>query len=365
MRPPRLHTRLTAAYGVEHPFVAAGMAFVGTPPDLAIAVCRAGGIGSLGIGPLPGEAARALIRAVRAETDRPLNVNLITPLAAEEHVRVCVEEGVPIVSFHWGHPPRAWIDTLHAAGAKVWEQVGSVEAARAAVEDGVDVVIAQGSEAGGHNRASLPTMVLVPAIVDAVAPAMVLAAGGISDGRQLAAALALGADGVWVGTRLVASEEAFAHPGYKQRLVEAGGAEARLTPIFGPEMPAFNPMRVLENRVVREYVGREDEVPTDTSGEPVIGTTAFMGQVVTLRRFSNWVPVPTTTGDLEEMPLLAGQGVGQVRDVRPAGDIVREMVDDAAAILFRLGVPGRGEGLGTMQTDGLTATGTPAPAVQA
>jgi NAD(P)H-dependent flavin oxidoreductase YrpB (nitropropane dioxygenase family) len=364
MRPPRLHTRLTAAYGVEHPFVAAGMAFVGTPPDLAIAVCRAGGIGSLGIGPLPGEAARALIRAVRAETDRPLNVNLITPLATEEHVRVCVEEGVPIVSFHWGHPPRAWIDTLHAAGAKVWEQVGSVEAARAAVEDGVDVVVAQGSEAGGHNRASLPTMVLVPAVVDAVAPAMVLAAGGISDGRQLAAALALGADGVWVGTRLVASEEAFAHPRYKQRLVEAEGAEARLTPIFGPEMPAFNPMRVLENRVVREYVGREDEVPTDTSNEPVIGTTAFMGQVVTLRRFTNWLPVPTTTGDLEEMPLLAGQGVGQVRDVRPAGDIVREMVDDAAAILFRLGVPGKAEGH-TMRTDGLTATDAPSPAVPA
>ena len=359
MRSRRIQTRLTAEYGVEHPFVSAGMAFVGTLPDLAIAVCKAGGIGSLGIGPLPEEAARALIRAVRSETDRPLNVNLITPLATEEHVRVCVEEGVPIVSFHWGHPPREWIDTLHAAGAKVWEQVGSVEAARAAVADGVDLLIAQGTEAGGHNRALLPTMVLVPAIVDAVAPTMVLAAGGISDGRQLAAALALGADGVWVGTRLVASEEAFAHPDYKQRLVEAEGEDTRLTPIFGPEMPDFNPMRVIENRVVREYVGREDEVPTDTSNEPVIGTTAFMGQVVTLRRFTNWIPVPTTTGDLEEMPMLAGQGVGQVHDVRPAADIVREMVDQAAEVLFRLGVPGRAEGQ-AVQVDGLAVVGEPA-----
>ena len=359
MRPPRLQTRLTSAYGVEHPFVGAGMAFVGTLPDLAIAVCRAGGIGSLGIGPLPGDAARALIQAVRAGTDRPLNVNLITPLATDEHIRVCVEEGVPIVSFHWGHPPRAWIDRLHAAGAKVWEQVGSVEAARAAVEDGVDAVIAQGSEAGGHNRALLPTMVLVPAIVDAVAPAMVLAAGGIGDGRQLAAALALGADGVWVGTRLVASEEAFAHPEYKRRLVEAEGAQTRVTPIFGPETPAFNPMRVLENRVVREYAGREDEVPTDTSGQPVVGTTAFMGQVVTLRRFTNWVPMPTTTGDLDEMPLLAGQGVGQVHDVRPAADIVRQMVAEAAAVLFRLGVPGRSDGLAAVHA------GEHAPAVPA
>ncbi|HEX7239671.1 MAG TPA: nitronate monooxygenase [Longimicrobiaceae bacterium] len=341
MNPHLLRTRLTEAYDVEHPFVAAGMAFVGTPPDLAIAVCRAGGIGSLAIGPLPPEAARSLIRAVRAETDRPLNVNFITRLATEEHLRVCVEERVPVVSFHWGHPPRSWIDLLHGAGVRVWEQVGSVEAARLAAGDGVDLLIAQGSEAGGHNFGTLPTFVLLPAVVDAVAPTLVLAAGGISDGRQVAAALALGADGVWVGTRLVASEEAFAHPEYKRRLVEAEGTDARLTPIFGPEMPHFNPMRVLENRVVREYAGREDEVPPDTSGEPVIGSTVFMGQEVALRRFTSWVPVPTTTGDLEEMPLLAGQGVGAVGEVRPAGEIVREMVEDAAEILARLGRPRR------------------------
>jgi NAD(P)H-dependent flavin oxidoreductase YrpB (nitropropane dioxygenase family) len=339
VRTRRLETRLTSAYGVQHPVVAAGMAFVGTPPDLAVAVCRAGGIGSLGIGPLPPEAARAQVQAVRTQTDRPLNVNLITPLAQEEHLRVCIEERVPIVSFHWGHPPRAWIDLLHGAGIRVWEQVGSVQAAREAVDDGVDVVVAQGSEAGGHNRASLPTFVLVPAVVDAVAPALVLAAGGVTDGRQLAAALALGADGVWVGTRLVASAEGHAHPEYKRRLVEAEGAAARLTPIFGPEMPDFNPMRVLENRVVREYAGREHEVPTDTSGEPVIGSTVFMGQEATLRRFTNWVPVPTTQGDLDEMPLLAGQGVGGIRDVRPAAEVLREMVDEAARTLFRLGVP--------------------------
>ena len=136
---------------------------------------------------------------------------------------MCAEERVPVVSFHWGHPSRDFLKRLHDAGIKVWEQVGSVDAAREAVDSGIDLIIAQGSEAGGHNYGSLPTFVLVPSIIEAVAPTPVLAAGGITNGRQLAAALALGADGVSIGTRFIASEEAFAHPEYKQRLVEAAG----------------------------------------------------------------------------------------------------------------------------------------------
>ncbi len=331
-----LSTRLTSIYDVEHPFVAAGMAFVGTPPDLAIAVCRAGGIGSLAVGPLPGEAVRALVRAVRAATDRPLNVNFITFMAREDHIQVCIEERVPIVSFHWGHPPRKFIDALHEVGIKVWEQVGSVKEARQAVDNGMDLIVAQGSEAGGHNYGTLPTFVLVPAIVDAVAPTLVLAAGGITDGRQVAAALALGADGVWIGTRLVASVEAFAHEGYKRSLVEADGTNTRLTSIFGPEMAHFNPMRVIENRVVREFTGQEHLIPKSTETEPVIGKTSLLGEARTLHRFSNFVPMPTTEGDLEEMPLLAGQGIGLIREIKPAGEIVQEMISNAAAIFSRL-----------------------------
>src|SRR5688572_12004342 len=225
----RIETRFTHDYGVEHPVALAPMAFVGTPPNLAIAVCKAGGLGSLAVGPLPPEAVSGLIKAVKSATDAPFNVNFITFIANEAQIQVCAEERVPVVSFHWGHPPQAFLDRLHDAGIKVWEQVGSVDAAREAVDSGIDLIIAQGSEAGGHNYGSLTTFVLVPSIIEAVAPTPVLAAGGITNGRQLAAALALGADGVSIGTRFVASEEAFAHPEYKQRLVEAAGTQTRLS----------------------------------------------------------------------------------------------------------------------------------------
>ena len=243
---PSIRTRFTDAYGVRHPFAAAGMAFAGMTPALAVAVTRAGGVGALGVGLTPPPALRELVRAVRADVvDRPFDVNLITIFTEPAHIEVCTEERVPVVSFHWGHPEQRVIDALHDAGCAVWEQVGSVDAARRAADGGVDVVVAQGSEAGGHNYGSLPTFALLPAVVDAVAPTMVLASGGVADARGVAAALALGADGVWVGTRLVASEEAYAHPDYKRRLTEAAGVETVRTGLFGPALPHFNPMRVL------------------------------------------------------------------------------------------------------------------------
>ena len=112
----RIQTRFTRDYGVDYPLALAGMAFVGTSPDLAIAVCKAGGVGSLAVGPLPAEVVRGLIRAVRVATDRPLNVNFITFLANEQQIQVCIEEAIPIVSFHWGHPSKDSINRLHAAG---------------------------------------------------------------------------------------------------------------------------------------------------------------------------------------------------------------------------------------------------------
>lgn len=215
-----ISTRLTKEYKIKFPFAAAGMAFIGSTPDLAIAVCEAGGLGSIGVGPLPPEAVRSLVREVKKATRHPFNVNFITLFITEDHIKACIEEKVPIVSFHFGHPPKTFIDLLHQAKIKVWEQVGSVENAKKAVDDGIDLVIAQGVEAGGHNFSTMPTFVLVPQIVEAVKPALVLAAGGIVIGKQVAAALCLGADGVWVGTRLVASNEAFAHPDYKARLIQ-------------------------------------------------------------------------------------------------------------------------------------------------
>jgi NAD(P)H-dependent flavin oxidoreductase YrpB (nitropropane dioxygenase family) len=332
-----VETRLTCDYGVRHPIALAPMAFVGTPPSLAVAVCRAGGIGAVAAGPLPADAVRAIIRGVRAETWAPLNVNFVTPLAGEEQVRVCVEESVPIVSFHWGHPPAAFVRLLHAAGIKVWEQVGSAEAAREAVDNGADLIVAQGSEAGGHNFGGLPTFVLVPAVVDAVAPVPVLAAGGVATGRHLAAALMLGAEGVSVGTRFVASEEAFAHREYKRRLVTAIGTETRLTSVYGPDLPDFNPMRVLNTGLAREYAGREADAPKNLGTQPVIARMRLGGQDVPLHRFTSFVPTPDTEGDIAQLPFLSGQGVGFVRAVVPVQQIVEEMMAEAEAMLAKLG----------------------------
>lgn len=333
-----LETRLTATFGCQYPFACAGMAFAGEAADLAIAVSNAGGIGAVGVGFTPAETLRKIIHEVRDRTGgKPFNVNLITYFGNDEQVQVCADERVPIVSFHWGHPPAAQLDLLREAGVSVWEQVGSAQAARRAVDDGVQVVVAQGWEAGGHNYGGLPTMVGVPTIVDAVGQdAMVLAAGGITDGRQVAAALCLGADGVWVGTRMVASREAQVHPEHHRRIIEARGEDTVLSGIFGPEWPDFNPMRVQRNRVVAEWTDRLAEVPTDRDGLDTVGQTVFLGQPTVMRKFNVLLPVPETTADWEEMPWLMGQGVGLIDRIEPAGDIVRRMMRDAAGVLTGL-----------------------------
>ncbi|MCX4851327.1 nitronate monooxygenase family protein [Streptomyces sp. NBC_00893] len=264
----------------------------------------------------------------------PFHINLVTYFDNTELVRICAEERVPIVSFHWGHPPADQVKQLCEAGVSVWEQVGSAGAARRAVDDGVEVVVAQGWEAGGHNYGGLPTMVGVPAVVDAVGDrALVLAAGGITDGRQVAAALCLGADGVWVGTRLVASREAQVHPEHHRRLIASLGEDTVLSGVFGPEWPEFNPMRVQRDRVVSEWNDRLAEVPTVRDELEQVGTTVFQGEETVLRKFNVLPPVPATEADWEEMPWLMGQGVGLVHDIRPAGDIVREMMGQAERVL--------------------------------
>jgi len=329
-----ISTRFTDAYGVAHPIAQAGMAFVGTTPDLAVAVCEAGGLGSLGVGLMPPPALRATIDVIRSRTRAPFNVNFITALTEMSQVQAAVDAGVAVASFHWGHPPRAWIDALHGAGTKVWEQVGSADAAKRAVDDGIDLVVAQADEAGGHNFGTLPAMALLPLVVDAVRPALVLAAGGIADGRGLAAALMLGADGAWVGTRLVATTESAAHEAYKARLVAARATDTVRTHVFGRQTPAFNPMRVLRNRVVSEWDSRVDEIAADPDAHPVIGGFNLLGQHLDLRKFSNFVPMrDATTGDLDEMPLLSGQGVGLVDAIVPAAEVIHRMVAEAATMI--------------------------------
>jgi NAD(P)H-dependent flavin oxidoreductase YrpB (nitropropane dioxygenase family) len=333
-----ISTRMTERFGCRHPFAGAGMAFAGSTADLALGVCAGGGIGAIGVGFTPAEQLRAVIHQIRAATDAPFNINFITCFDNDPQIRVCAEEKVPVASFHWGHPSPEHLRLLRDAGVSAWEQVGGVEAAKKAVGDGVEVIVAQGWEAGGHNYGGLPSMVLVPEILDAVSPALVLASGGIVDGRGVAAALALGADGVWVGTRLVATPEAAVHYEHKRRLVEGTGEQTVRSSIFAPEWPHFNPMRLLRNRVVHEWTDRLAEVPTVRDSLPVIGRTIFLGQETEMRKFNVLLPTADTDGDWEEMPWLAGQGVGLIHDIRPAKDVVETMMADAKAILKRLSV---------------------------
>jgi NAD(P)H-dependent flavin oxidoreductase YrpB (nitropropane dioxygenase family) len=333
-----LRTRVTDEYGALHPVVCAGMGFVAASPDLGIAVTNAGGIGALCAALIPADGTRLLIGAMRSATGgRPFHANLITPYVLPGQIEACAEEGVPIVSFHWGNPPRETIERLHAGGCRVWEQVGSLDAARRAVESGVDLVVAQGSEAGGHNFATLPTFAFVPAVVDAVSPTPVLAAGGIGDGRGLAAALALGAEGAWIGTRFVATREADAHDEYRSRLVGAAGTDTVRTSVLGPDMPGFNPYRVLRNPVIDEQEGSAEEPPGDLSGEPLIGSTVLGGQRIPIHRLSSFIPTAGAEGELSLMAMPAGEGVGLVRSVLGAADVVEELVREAARALARPG----------------------------
>lgn len=329
-----IKTRLTEKYGTPHPFTLAGMAFAGEKPELSIAVNKAGGIGCIGVGFMQPERLRETIRALRDADVELFNINFITFFGNEEQVKVVAEEKVPIVSFHWGHPPEDQISLLKAAGCDLWVQVGSVADAEAAVGYGADVIIAQGHESGGHNYQGLGSMALTPAIVDAVGDkALVLAAGGIADGRGVAAALSLGADGVWVGTRLVASEEAHVHPEHHRRLLEADGTDTTFSAIFGPEWPEFNPMRLLKTCVVEEWNHRLEEVPMERDDLEVIGETVFLDQPHTKRKFDVILPTPETAGDFEEMAWLSGQGVGLIKSIEPAETIVRSMMEGAAKIM--------------------------------
>lgn len=337
-----LGTRLTREYGVRYPFVSAGMAFVGLPP-LAIAVSNAGGIGMLGAAPEPPHVMQTRLQAIKAGTSNLFGVDFIVhsvgpqAFTTREHIDVCLAEGVRLVVFHWSLPPREWVEALHAAGTKVWVQADSVDFARAALELGADGLIAQGKEAGGHGRGTTPTRLLVRQLREEAGSVLLLAAGGIADGASAARALRAGADGVWVGTRLVASTEAYAHPGYKQRLVEGGEDDSRVTTLFGPEWPGAV-QRVLRNRVVNEWAGREAHLPTPPPPPETIGSTRLFPGVLdvpyTMPKFSSFVPTPATEGDLDEMDLPAsGASMALIHDILPAARIVEGMMERARELL--------------------------------
>jgi len=276
---------------------------------------------------------RRQIQEMRALTSRPFGVNLVLDFPQEERLAVCLEERVPIISFFWRDPSHL-VPRAKEGGAIVMHTVGSAADARRAVDAGVDVIVAQGWEAGGHVRGTVATMPLVPAVVDAVSPAPVVAARGIADGRGLAAALALGAVGVWIGTRLLASNEAAIHPRYRERILQANEVDTiYLDNLFDIRWPNA-PHRTLRNQTVQtwETTGRPASGKRPGEGE-VIGTSKSVGPIV---RYQSYTPGADAEGDIDAMSLWAGQSVGLVSKTQSAADIVREIAEQADSILRRL-----------------------------
>ena len=219
-----LTTRLCKLLGIEFPIFSAPIGPDLTGPDLVASVSGAGGLGLMQAQLSSPPDFREQIRRVRSATDKPFGVNFILALPHEENLQVSLEEHVPIISFFWGDPA-PYVKWIHAAGSKILLQTGTVKAAQRAAAAGVDVIIAQGTEAGGHVEGETSTMVLTPRVVDSVAPVPVIAAGGIVDARGLVAVLALGAQGAALGTLFLATREANVHPLYQQNYL------ARLRPI--------------------------------------------------------------------------------------------------------------------------------------
>jgi len=327
-----MKTALCERLGIELPIIQAPMGGA-VGPALAAAVCNAGGLGMLVLWRADADLMRRQIRETRALTSRPFGVNLNLEFPQEERLAVCLEERVPVISVFW-RDPSALVPRAKTAGAIVMHTVGSALEAKRAVEVGVDIVVAQGWEAGGHVRGTVATLPLIPAVVDAVSPVPVVAAGGIADGRGLAAVLALGAAGAWIGTRFLASHEAAIHPHYRQRLLQASENDTVfLENLFDVRWPDA-PHRTLRNQTIQawEAAGRPPSGARPQEGE-VIGKSRSSGEIV---RYQSYTPGADAEGDIDAMSLWAGQSVGLVSKPQPAGEIVREIGEQARSILQAL-----------------------------
>jgi NAD(P)H-dependent flavin oxidoreductase YrpB (nitropropane dioxygenase family) len=323
---------LCSKLGNDIPIIQAPMGGV-VGPQLAAAVSNAGALGTLPLWAVDVDTLRRTVRRTRAMTAKPFAVNLNMQFPQEERLEACLEEGVPVISFFWKDPSHL-IARAKAGGAIVMHTVATARDARRVADNGVDVVVAQGWEAGGHVRGTVATMPLVPAVVDAVGDTPVVAAGGIADGRGMAAALALGAAGVWIGTRFLAAEETTIHPEYRQRVLSAAEDETvyceNLFCVGWPDAPH----RVLRNSTVTKWeaVGRPPPGQRPGEGE-VVATSNTRGDIL---RYQSISPRPDFVGEIEALPMWSGQSAALVHQVQSAADIVREIYDDARKCIRRL-----------------------------
>ena len=329
-----LNTALCATLGMAHPIFCAGIG-AASGPELTAAVSNAGGCGVLGTASLPGKFVRAEIQRLREMTDKPFGVNLVLTLLRKGQIEACFDARVPILVLFWGDPA-PYVDDAHRRGMKVFLQVGSVGEAVAAAAAGVDAIIAQGLEAGGHVRGTTAMSVLLPAIVDAVKPLPVVASGGIADGRGLVAALSLGAQGISIGTRFLASVEAHAAQAYKDRVVAASAEDTVYTEQFDLGWSSA-PHRVLRTAAIQrwEQAGRPPSGARPDEGT-VLGTMQSGGTTVEIQTYSAYVPEPDVAVDIEQMALYAGQSCSLIDAVKPAAEIVAEIARDAMGTMNRL-----------------------------
>ena len=309
--------RINRLFGIRYPLVQAGMVWA-SGWRLASAVSEAGGLGLLGAGSMYPEVLREHIRKCRRATARPFGVNvpMLYPQIGEL-MAIIRDENVPIVFTSAGNP-NTWTASLKSDGITVVHVVSSVKFARKAQDAGVDAVVAEGFEAGGHNgRDESTTLTLIPAVREAVELPL-LAAGGIATGDAMLAAMVLGADGVQVGSRFVASEEASSHPAFKQRVVEAGEGDTRLT------LKELAPVRLLKNKFY------SDVEAAYARGATVEELRELLGRARAKRGMFE--------GDLEEGELEIGQVASLIRDILPASEIVGRMMAEFEAARKR--VPG-------------------------
>jgi len=308
-----LRTVICDLFGIKYPIIQGGMAHLGTA-ELASAVSNAGGLGIIGAANYEPEWVRQQIRSTRQRTDKPFGVNIImiSPFV-EQVIEVVLEEKIAIVTTGAGNPG-TYMPKFKQAGIKVMPVVASVALARQLERAGAVAIVAEGAESGGH-IGETTTIALVPQVVDSV-QIPVVAAGGIGDGRGLAAALALGAQGVQIGTRFVCSGECIAHPKYKEKILKAND---RATVVAGRAMG--RPMRCLQNRLTRQFLEMEKAgASPEELGLFGRGRT-YMGEI---------------EGDVDKGMLLSGQIAGLVKEVKPVKDIIDEIVTEAEAIIAGL-----------------------------
>lgn len=312
-------TSICDMLGMETPVLLGGMGSIYSP-DLVAAVSNAGGLGAMGCHRLDPDRVHDATAAIRARTSRNFALNFLLFEAREDSFTAALRERPAVIALAWPRVDqdiKSYVERAHDAGCKVTFMAGGVPEAMRAAEAGADVIIAQGTEGGGH-VGWVASMALVPMVVDAVAPVPVVAAGGFADGRGLAAALALGAEGILLGTRFLASEESPLHANFRQAIVDSDGHDTVLTEIPDIASATVWPgamSRARRNRFIRRWAGREWALRQDQA--------AAQAGVVAARK----------SGDIEEGSLSMGQDAGLITDIPPAGEIVRRITREAEEIL--------------------------------